>query len=170
MTTIAYRAGVLAGDGRETYIEEGESSMVARDDCVKIHRLPDGRLFGGSKTSEDINVLHDALVDGCKQEPPKLWPTPKLDDINAMVIDTDGTIYSYEGVRWEKVEGDYFAVGSGARFAFPALDADATAERAVQIGVKRDPFSGGKISVLRLLPEPSRRPQPPEPRPSSKQR
>lgn len=150
MTTIAYRDGVMAGDGRETYVEEGESSMVARDDCVKIHRLPDGRLFGASKTSEEINVLHDALLNGLTQDPVKLWPTPKLEDINAMVIDTDGTIYAYEGVRWERIEEKYFAVGSGSRFAFPALDAGATALRAVEIGVKRDPFSGGKVSTLTL--------------------
>lgn len=160
MTTIAYRTGVIAGDGRETYVEEGESSMVARDDCVKVHRLPDGRLFGGSKTSEDINVLHEALLAGIKQEPPDKWPTPKLDDINAMVIDNDGAIYSYEGLRWEKVTEDYFAVGSGSRYAFPAMDAGATAQMAVEIGVKRDPYSGGKITVLQLHPQQQRPSQP----------
>ncbi len=151
MTTIAYRDGVLAGDGRETYIEDRESSMVARDDCVKIHRLPDGRLFGGSKTSEDINILHEKLIQSCAWwHFWNRWPTPKLDDINAMVIDTDGTIYSYEGARWEEVTEPYYAVGSGARFALPALDAGACALRAVEIGAKRDPFSGGRITSLTL--------------------
>jgi hypothetical protein len=151
MTTIAYRAGVIAGDGRETYIEEGESSMVARDDCVKVHRLPDGRLFGAAKTSEDINTLHRALIRSCRWwHFWNRWPEPRLDDINAMVIDTDGTIWSYEGSRWERIEEEYFAVGSGARAAFPALDAGASALKAVEIGVKRDPFSGGLISQLTL--------------------
>lgn len=151
MTTIAYRAGVIAGDGRESYIEEDESAMVARDNCIKVHRLPDGRLFGGAKTSEEINILHDALIKSCGwRRFWNRWPTPKLEDINAMVIDTDGAIYAYEGARWERIEEPYFAVGSGSRYAFPALDAGADALTAVQIGVKRDPFSGGLITSLGL--------------------
>lgn len=156
MTTIVYRNRVMAGDGRESYIEEHESAMVARDDCVKVHRLPDGRLYGAARTSEEINILHEALIRSCKWwHFWTRWPEPKLEDINAMVVDTDGTIWSYEGARWEQVDGDYHAVGSGARFAFPALDANATAEEAVKIGIKRDPFSGGKITLLQLHPWPA---------------
>ncbi len=150
MTTIAYRDGVIAGDGRETFVGEG-SSMVARDDCVKIHRLPDGRLFGAARTSEEINILHDAMIRSCQWwHFWGRWPTPKLDDINAMCIDLDGSIHSYEGGRWELVEGDYYAVGSGSTFAFPAMDAGASAEEAVEIGIKRDPYSGGFLTVLFL--------------------
>lgn len=147
MTTIAYRAGVMAGDGRETAIEEGESTIIMRDDCVKIHRLPDGRLFGGSRGSEEIDRLLHALQEGKEK-----WPTPKLEDINAMVIDLTGRIWCYEGGSWQRERAEYFAVGSGARFALPAMDAGATSLQAVKIGRKRDPFSGGKITVLRLRP------------------
>jgi hypothetical protein len=151
MTTIAYRAGIIAGDGRESYIEDHESAMVARDDCVKVHRLPDGRLFGAARTSEEINILHEALIRSCKWwHFWTKWPEPKLDDINAMVVDKDGHIHSYEGGRWESVDAPYFAVGSGARFALPAMDAGATAEDAVRIGMRRDPFSGGRLTTLRL--------------------
>jgi hypothetical protein len=86
MTTIAYRAGIIAGDGRESYIEDHESAMVARDDCVKVHRLPDGRLFGAARTSEEINDLHEAMIRSCKWwHFWTKWPEPKLEDINAMV-------------------------------------------------------------------------------------
>lgn len=144
MTTIAYRAGVLAGDGRETYIEEGESAMVNRDNCVKVHRLPDGRLFGAAKTSEDIERLYRKLVAGDK------FPTIHLDDVNAMVIDLKGRIWGFEGRLWIPIDAPYYAVGSGSRYALPAMDAGADAVKAVKIGCKRDPFSGGKITVLRL--------------------
>lgn len=147
MTTIAYRDGVMAGDGRETSIEEGESSFTLSDDCVKIHRLPDGRLFGGSRGSEEIDRLLAALRDGKEK-----WPTPKLEDINAMVVDLKGRIWLYEGNMWIRCKDKYYAVGSGARFAFPAMDAHATAVQAVRIGIKRDPFSGGTVTVLKLHP------------------
>jgi 20S proteasome alpha/beta subunit len=145
MTTIAYRDGVLAGDGRETFVSEGESPMVNRDDCVKIFRIPDGRLFGAAKTSEDIERLYRALMQGRK-----LWPTPKCSDINAIIVDRDENIWSYEGRLWIKVVAPYYAVGSGAHFALPAMDAGATAAEAVAIGCKRDPFSGGLITTLNL--------------------
>jgi ATP-dependent protease HslVU (ClpYQ) peptidase subunit len=145
MTTIAYRAGIIAGDGRETFISEGESAMVNRDDCVKVHRLPDGRLFGAARTSEDIERLYRALVKGRKT-----WPKVKCDDVNAMVIDLQGKIWCYEGRLWIPCDQEYAAVGSGSVFALAAMDAGATAEQAVKVGVKRDPYSGGKITVLKL--------------------
>lgn len=147
MTTIAYRDGILAGDGRETFVSEGESPMVNRDDCIKIFRLQDGRLFGAAKTSEDIERLYRALKKGKTK-----WPTPKCDDVNAMVVDLKGGIWSYEGRVWIKVETDYYAVGSGSHFALPAMDAGASAVEAVEIGCKRDPFSGGTITSLALHP------------------
>ena len=63
MTTICYRDGVLAGDGRETIIEDRESSMVDNDNASKFS-LEDGRLFGASKTSESCFRLHESLVKG----------------------------------------------------------------------------------------------------------
>lgn len=152
MTTIAYRDGHMAGDGRETAWEKGESIFIIRDDCVKVYRLPDGRLFGGARTSEDISRLYDALLDSCKEGANDRWPCPKLDDINAICVDTDGTIRTYEGRRWEITTMKYYAVGSGSYAAFVAMDAGASAERAVELAKGRDPYSGGKVTVLALKP------------------
>lgn len=152
MTTIVFRDGVMAGDGRETSCEKGESTFIIRDDCVKVHRLPDGRLFGASRTSEDIARLHDAMIEASQPGAQDRWPNPKLDDINALCIDNDATIHVYEGRRWETVEMPYYSVGSGSRFAFPALDAGADAVKAVEIAKKRDPYSGGDTIFLRLKP------------------
>jgi len=142
MTTIAYRDGILAGDGRVTEIEERESSYVLHDNDIKVFKLKDGRLYGGSRSSEDILRLYYSLVNNT--------PPPKLEDINALLVDTKGKLYLYEGHLWQPLSDLYYAVGSGSRFAFPALDAGATAIEAVKIGIKRDPYSGGKITVVRL--------------------
>ena len=142
MTTICYREGILAGDGRETIIEDRESSMVDNDTSVKVFRLEDGRLFGASKTSESCFRLHESLVKG--------FGPPKLEDINAILVDLKGRMFFFEGIIWQPVKKPYFAIGSGARFALPAMDAGANAVQAVKIGIKRDPYSGGKITVLRL--------------------
>ena len=142
MTTIAYRNGVLAGDGRETSIGDDESAVVLTDNCIKVFKLKDGRLFGGSRGSEDITRLHQALI--------KNAPLPKLEDVNGLLIDRKGRIWLYEGTIWQPIKSKYYAVGSGSVFALGALDQGATAIEAVRIGARRDPYSGGKISYVRL--------------------
>jgi hypothetical protein len=142
MTTICYRAGVLAGDGRETILEDRESSYVDNDTSIKVFKLKDGRLFGASKTSEACLRLHEALIKG--------HPAPKLEDINGLLIDRKGRIWFFEGFMWTRLKKRYYAIGSGARFALPAMDAGATAIEACKIGIKRDPYSGGKVTAVRL--------------------
>ena len=142
MTTITFRAGVMAGDGRETIIEEHESSYINTDDCIKVFRLKDGRLFGASKASESCLRLYESLVKG--------FGPPKLEDINGLLVDLKGKLWFFEGNIWYPIKEKYYAIGSGARFALPALDAGATAIKACKIGMKRDPYSGGKLTVVRL--------------------
>lgn len=45
---------------------------------------------------------------------------------------------------------DYDVVGSGSNFAFGALDAGASAKKAVKIATKRDVYSGGKVNVINV--------------------
>jgi hypothetical protein len=142
MTCITYRNGIMAGDGRETVIEDHESSYVNRDDDVKVFRLEDGRLFGASKTTESCIRLYESLVKG--------FGPPKLEDINALLVDTRGRVFFFEGIIWQPIKVPYYAIGSGARFALPAMDANASAIQACKIGMKRDPYSGGKMVVVRL--------------------
>jgi hypothetical protein len=147
MTTIAYCKGVLAGDGRET-MSGTDSSHVITDRDVKVFRLKDGRLFGGANASEDIARLYQALV--------KKNPLPKLDDVNGILIDLRGLVWLYEGRIWQRLRVYHYAIGTGSGFAIGAMDAGASAIEAVKIGIKRDPFSGGKITSVRL-PKYSRR-------------
>lgn len=143
MTTIAYRAGVMVGDGRETVIGDGESPVILRDNTVKVVKLPDGSLFGGAHSSEDISRLQKALTSN--------EPLPELDDIAGLRIDPKGRMWLYEGRVWQPLRGlEYFAIGSGSVFALAAMDAGVSALDAVKIAVKRDPYSGGKVTIVKL--------------------
>lgn len=143
MTTIAYRNGVLAGDGRETCQNDDQSSFTILDDkSRKVFKLKNGCLFGGAHGSEDILRLQHALVKGKKP--------PPLDDVAGLLIDPDGRIWLYEGHIWQRVRKKYYAIGSGSLFAFAAMDAGADALLATKIGANRDPYSGGKIRSVRL--------------------
>jgi len=143
MTTIAYRDGVMAGDGRETLHGEQQSPMVIREDVVKVFKLKDGVILGVCGTSEHAEQLRRSLSR-------KRSATPELDDCQAIMVGPDRVIYVYEGAVWVRQNAAYYAIGTGALMAFAAMDADATARKAVEIGIKRDPFSGGNITEVEL--------------------
>jgi hypothetical protein len=144
MTTIVYRDGVMAGDGTETSIGEDESPMILTRNCVKVFRLPSGELFGASRGSEDCERLKHSLMKGL--------PAPKLEDINGLRVDLKGRIWLYEGNIWQHVGADtgYYAVGVGSVFAFPLLKAGHGAIEACRIAKELDPFSGGKLTYVKL--------------------
>lgn len=140
MTTIAYRAGVLAADSRVT-----SGDTVVTDSHRKLHRLRDGRILGWAGSVEDAERLVHALR--------KKKDMPSLGNISALMVQPDGTVWLYEGNLWVKqARQAYYAEGSGSGYALAAMDAGATAKRAVQIAIKRDPSSGGRANTLRLHP------------------
>jgi len=147
MTVIAYRAGIIAGDGRETMQNTpDESWFKIRDNCVKVFRLKDGSLFGAAHGSEDIEILFRHL----RENPDREDMPPGLEDIIAMRVMPDGRVLSSEGGIWVPTHLEYWAIGSGGLAALCAMDAGASAERAVQIACERDLWCGGKITTLKL--------------------
>jgi len=146
MTVIAYRNGILAGDGRETIQNtEDESWYKLRDDCVKVHKLKDGSLFGAAHTSEDIERLHRRLHK-------KPWATklPKNMDIIAIRVTPDGKYAVCEGALWTPCNLPFFALGSGGLVATAAMKAGATAREAVLIACDMDLWCGGLISTVTI--------------------
>lgn len=141
MTTIAARAGVMAADTLEIdNNEELDAAFKISARSKKIFRLPDGRLFGGAGSSEDILRLYDALR--------KKQPAPKLEHVSGLLMNLNGKLELYEGNIWQKVHEPYYAIGTGAGFAFAAMHAKADAVLAAKIGAMMDPFSGGRVLSL----------------------
>lgn len=140
MTTIAYRNGIMAADGRETIAENAkDDGYIVRDNCKKIVRMKDGSLFAGRGVSEDITRVQSAL-EADKRKMPK-------GDCTCLWIKPDGSVFLYEGRRFTQVENmPYHAIGSGARYALVAMDAGADAQSAVKFAF-RDVWSGGEIQV-----------------------
>jgi ATP-dependent protease HslVU (ClpYQ) peptidase subunit len=137
MTTIAYRDGVLAADSREC--DEG---IVVDNRCTKVFRLPDGRLFAAAGSSEDGYRLLIALQ--------KNHTPPSLEEVSAILVLLNGTFWLYEGNVWRVQKGKFYALGTGAPFAYAAMKAGADARKAAAIGAELDPNSGGKVKFLRL--------------------
>lgn len=138
MTTIAYRNGILAADGRST-----SGHLIVNDKTTKIHRLSDGALFAlAGNDAYEAPMLH-ALEDGGP------LPEYKFDNDGgfiAVLVEVDGTLKTYEGEgEFSFVTADFAAFGSGADFAYGAMEMGAGAEEAVTVACRRDKNSGGAI-------------------------
>lgn len=76
---------------------------------------------------------------------------PKVDgDFGALVLRPDGKGYQCGSSCRLIPIALPMAMGSGMDWALGAMDAGASAEKAVLIATRRDPRSGGRITWLRL--------------------
>lgn len=143
MTTIAWRDGVLAADGRVTY----GGSLILTDSCKKIRRLSDGSLFALCGDP----VLEERLIEWLEncEEGESLPPHGK--DFTAILVDPDGALSTYEGSgdRFMPMYDGFAAFGSGMDFAYGAMEAGATAEEAVKAASRRNVSTGGDIQIER---------------------
>lgn len=141
MTTIAYKAGVLAGDSQATDDQLWQTN--------KIERLSTsaGKLLVGW-----CGDVHSALVfmEWLKNEQSRK-PDISNEDFEAIVVAETGrvTIWNQSLVGW-RPEGRFFAIGSGAKAAMGAMHAGKSAVEAVKIACKVDPYTRGPVRSLRL--------------------
>ena len=152
MTTIVvdFRAGVIAADTQNT----DRSGAAYR--CRKIERLTDGRYFLGSghlltigkaKRWAEVNFAEDERPDfeelfgACAEE----------FAFSCIVIALDGTaILIDDEMEPQPVCDDYLAIGSGSAYAVGAMDAGASAERAVLIACSRDLYTSAPVDIERI--------------------
>jgi 20S proteasome alpha/beta subunit len=118
--------------------------MIVSDKRTKVHRLRDGSLVAWAGAVQDAELLLRAMRKTSND------PHPKLQDISALHLRVDGSLWEYEGEAWVKQDPGYYATGSGSPYAFAAMDAGASAKDAVRIAIKRDANSGGKVQSLKL--------------------
>lgn len=146
MTTIAVRDGVMASDSRETEDNgnPGDYGYVVSDRCQKVFRLADGRIFGSAHSSEAGIRLLNSLNAG--EETPDFGN----DQIQALLLYKDGVLELFEGSIWVTVQAEFYAIGSGARYAVAAFKAGCDARDAAAVGAEMDPYSGGAIQYMSI--------------------
>lgn len=109
----------------------------------KLVRLKDGSIFGCAGDNRHREVVAAWLNDEAKQ--------PKVNDnFAALQLMPSGEIRYYgDDLNWTVIDAPA-AVGSGSQFALGALDAGADTAQAIEIAARRDPWTGGQITVLKL--------------------
>lgn len=141
MTTIAFRGGILVSDtavfDRGTYCGT----------VTKIHRAPDGSLFGAAGALGDMMAFEQWMRDGAPEPRPAFMD----EDSEALVIRPDNTVWWYGKTQHSEIVGDYHAIGSGFRLAMGAMAAGASALRAIEICCDLDNCTRRPITELELV-------------------
>lgn len=153
MTTIAVREGIIAADSRLT-VDYG--SGARKHTCRKLFRK---KITEGKKTFDVIiatageassgMVFHDWYGSG------KSIPEVFLHlggDFTCLVLRPEGLFEFDVYCRPERIEEDFYAVGSGAMAALAAMHCGKSALEAVRIAARLDPFTGGRIVSETLAP------------------
>ena len=148
MTTVAYKAGVLACDSAWS----DDSRIIGL--ITKIRRFDTGALYGGSGDGDDralLNLIYN--VSDPNDLPPydALWEIQA--DLNALMIFPDGrAFFIYTGPEScgaHPIDAPA-AIGSGKLLAIGAMDAGKSATEAVEIACVRDCHSKGPVHSLAL--------------------
>lgn len=161
MTTIAYRAGVMACDSCYAF-----GNMV---DTLspKVHRLRSGALLGQAGANDSRSVV--ALFDQVCRDVATLPDAAALKQLDVdfmgllvfpaeprrlfkVSIDEIAKPTGLDTGIWE-IEAPFTAIGSGESYAIGAFEAGADAVRAVEIACRRDINSRPPIHVFNIKGE-----------------
>lgn len=136
MTTIATDGRFMAGDGQREH-----RNTIFTQHAEKVRRLADGRVVG---TAGDV-AFGLAIVEWLEAggEPPKLD-----DGGNVLVLTPAGEIFLLDKYCKPVPVEAPAAIGSGMDLAIGAMEAGATPVQAVEIASRRDPGTGGSITVF----------------------
>lgn len=137
MTTIAYKDGVIAYDSRATV---GQAII---DDEFNKHEFIDGVDYFYAGKASDISRF--ALS----------YKAQKADKIDALVFAVDdGILYRVvSDDEFDKLKLDlnkHWAIGSGEDHALTAMDMGASAKEAIEMAMKRDCGTGGRVRTYKV--------------------
>lgn len=140
MTTIATDGRSMAGDGQQTH----SNDVITGLGIAKVRRLPDGSIIG--ICGDVVDALSYIKWLECGGTKPKFTrPFEAL-----LLSPKEGLTYRYtpslEPVPCEAPA----AIGHGMQYALAAMDCGKSPAEAVEIAARRDPYTGGKITTLRI--------------------
>lgn len=138
MTTIATDGQSMAADGLVT-----SGGTIFGRNAVKVHKLKDGRIVGIAGCANYIKPFLAWLAEGGELD-------DIGDDFEALVLNKDGTCFSYDHKGRSLQEELPTASGSGREIALGAMAVGASPEEAVKAACQRDTSTGGTVMVHSL--------------------
>lgn len=148
MTTIAanLKEGIMAADSKVTLEHKGIDYPA-----IKIIKKG-GMLIGAAGHAGDCTRFMKWAAGKFQDKEPKWAEEEGQDDsVIGIVLKDDGIyVWSQGDPEPEKVEADFYAVGSGGKPARAAMLMGADPVKAVEIACQVDPYSALPIQVLKL--------------------
>ncbi|WP_047305149.1 hypothetical protein [Pseudomonas fluorescens] len=142
MTTIAYKDGIIAYDGRCT-----SGGTIVYDDYDKMRESDGAFFFGAGALPEICDLIKAYRGEEITGECGALAIVCSGGALSLITYD-DGKIA--EG----PISPDRpYAIGSGRDHAYTAMDMGASAYQAVEMASKRDTGTGGKIRTFTVKTE-----------------
>lgn len=151
MTTVAYRAGIIAADTGVTIAE------VRVGTVSKIARNTHGDLCGVAGTASFAFAFRKWFIAGEKKndEPEPRKTEEHLDRAFIIRRDQPLSVVILEDGGWHEISLQephaYFAVGSGKEIAMGAMFRNATAFEAVTACLYHDALTMGEIETLEAI-------------------
>lgn len=142
MTTIAYKDGIIAGDGRVT-----ADGHITCENLVKIVATK-SHLAGVCGAADYAKRFLEWVKGGCNEKAIPKTANNTTGDIEGMVIDSNGnvTFYGRDMLPLNIGKVQFHAIGSGSAYALGAMAAGADAVEAIRIAIKYDAYSGGRVA------------------------
>ena len=148
MTTVASNRTTMISDSRVSISEKGFAYPA-----VKIIKTK-GILVGASGDGGDCTRFLNWAKEGFKEKDQPKWKTPQYseDEIVGLILKDDGIyIWTQGGPEAERIEADFFAIGSGGKAARAANLMGADIETCVKVACEVDNvFSGLPLQILNL--------------------
>lgn len=152
MTTIAWDGVRLAAD------QAGWSNGMKRRVCkvfevhaTKVSGAPARRMLVGFTGSASFCTQVLAWMRGERERPNPLdfMPAADLDRPCALVIDEKRKLWLLgNDLHYQPLRDKKMALGAGQEIALGALEAGASARRAVEIAIKRTDYAGIGVDVI----------------------
>ena len=153
MTVVACRDGVMASDSLVTYAEAGQAGN-RYSNTKKLYKMPNGAILAGSGNPSSFNTMAGVIKKLIvKRKPINASSIKPFDGVDCLYLDLDGVCWSFIGGPSGgimKLEGAFFADGSGCDVALAAMHCGAGAERAVEIAILLNTGCGPPVQSMRL--------------------
>ncbi len=155
MTTIAYHRGIIASDSQVTVESEGGGArnFATRKlfpATVDIKGAKTDVILATAGESAPGSLFVEAWGSGKTLTECRELFTYSEADFSILVVSPEGL---FEVDKWcvlEPVYEPFYAIGSGAKLAMGAMEAGASAQKAVEIACRRDPYTALPVVTMRL--------------------
>lgn len=145
MTTIIATKNKLVSDSKVTL---GKGYFYSADKIIKVK----GMLIGAAGLAGDCSRFLEWAKDDFKaKSKPKFEAIDPDDKFDGLIVMNNSIHYfCQEYPQPEKINAEFYGVGSGSKAARAAMIMGATPEQAVEIACQVDDFSGLPLQILTL--------------------